>query len=110
MDIFQKTYRRWGNPSAPNIVALFNKLAIDDVLANLSWRNCKNDTVRKRLIELNEIRNSIAHENKVKVAGQETNLPLTKVENYRNFTKAFAGYFEANAMKHLPKRAIAKKK
>lgn len=52
MDIFQKTYRRWGNPSAPNIVALFNKLAIDDVLENLSWRNCKNDTVRKRLIEL----------------------------------------------------------
>ena len=60
---YRRTFRRWGNPSPANIVALFQRIGITDVLDGLSWRNCANQTVRSRLDHLNQIRNGIAHGN-----------------------------------------------
>jgi len=101
-DTYWKQMKNWGNPSADNIKSLFLKIGIVDVLAGLSWQNCDNGLVRRRLNELNQVRNSIAHgADTLKVNGANYTLTLAKVEAFRNFVQAFADRFEERVLDKL---------
>lgn len=99
---FRKSFSRWGNPSADNIKALFQRLGCDDVLGDLCWQNCRPETVRKNLNGLNELRNGIAHGKAVLTVGKKAvSMSLGLVESYRNFAVAFAGRFEDHAKRSV---------
>jgi hypothetical protein len=104
-DTYWKQMKSWGNPSADNIKSLFLRIGIDDVLDGLSWQNCDNESVRCRLTELNQVRNSIAHgADRLKVNGKKYTLTLAKVETFRDFAKVFADHFEKHALDKLQGR------
>lgn len=44
---YNATWDRWGNPSDKNIVALFQRLGVIDVLDGLSWQRQPTDTLKK---------------------------------------------------------------
>ncbi len=44
---YNATWNRWGNPSDKNIVALFQRLGVIDVLDGLSWQRQSTDTLKK---------------------------------------------------------------
>lgn len=99
---YQKSYNRNGNPNPDNMTRLFLRLGIEDVLDGLSWRNCTNETVRRKLNHLNQLRNDIAHGNAVlRVDGREVQLRQSMVTNYRNFAEQFGNRFEAHVMGKL---------
>jgi hypothetical protein len=101
-DSYWKQMKSWGNPSADNIKTLFLKIGIHDVLDGLSWQNCDNKLVRRRLNELNQVRNSIAHgADTLKVNSANYTLTLAKVEAFRNFVQAFADRFEERVLDKL---------
>jgi hypothetical protein len=101
-DTYWKQMKSWGNPSADNITSLFLKIGIDDVLGKLSWQNCDNALVRRRLNELNQVRNSIAHgADTLKVNGKKYTLTLQRVGRFRNFARVFADNFEKHALDKL---------
>ena len=88
---------RWGNPSDSNIVTLFLRLGIPDVLAGLSWQRITNQRIRGNLKLLNEIRNDIAHGNAVlRFNNQPYRLTLPEVLRLRNFVQVFGERFEAH--------------
>ncbi len=99
---YWKQMKGWGNPSADNIMNLFLKIGIHDVLNGLSWQNCKNSLIRSRLNQLNHVRNSIAHgSTALRVNNAEYSLTLAKVKTFRNFAEAFAARFENHVMAKL---------
>jgi hypothetical protein len=58
--------------------------------------------VRRRLNELNQVRNSIAHgADRLKVNGKVYTLTLAGVVTFRNFAEVFADRFEKNALDKL---------
>jgi HEPN superfamily RiboL-PSP-like protein len=102
LEKYRKTFRHWGNPSTENIVTLFGRIGIDDVLSNLSWRNCANSTVRTRLNHLNQIRNAIAHGNReLNVDGRVVSLSLGSVRGYKDFVEKFGARFEAHVIRQI---------
>lgn len=102
LEKYKDTFRRWGNPSARNVTALFARIGIADVLDGVSWPNCANPTVRSRLNHLNEIRNDIAHGARdLRVNGAAISLSLASAVGYRNFAEQFGARFEAHVMRRL---------
>lgn len=94
---YRKSYNRNGNPSPDNIKRLFVRIGIEDVLDGLSWRKCTNETVRRKLDHLNQLRNGIAHGNaQLRVDGHEVQLRQSMVTNYRNFAERFGHRFEGH--------------
>jgi hypothetical protein len=91
-DTYWKQMKSWGNPSADNITSLFLKIGIDDVLGKLSWQNCDNALVRRRLNELNQVRNSIAHgADTLKVDGKKVYIDIGKSRKVSKFCKGVCG-------------------
>ncbi len=85
----------WGNPSDANIKKLFLKIGIPDVMNNLSWQGTKKPVIIKRLDELNQIRNRIAHGGqKLSLNGKPYLLTLAKVVIYKNLVANFGARFE----------------
>jgi RiboL-PSP-HEPN len=99
-ETYRKSFRNWGNPTPDNIERLFSRLGLENPLKELSWRNCTNETLFKRLRELNEMRNRIAHGQKLM-----TGISLTYVEQQRDFVKNFAEHFGPRVRKMLPRKA-----
>jgi hypothetical protein len=104
-ELYLKQMKSWGNPSADNIKSLILRIGIDDVLDGLSWQNCDNESVRCRLTELNQVRNSIAHgADELRVNGKNYTLTLAGVVTFRNFAEVFADRFEKHALDKMQGR------
>jgi hypothetical protein len=99
LDAYRKSFRRWGNPSGENIQRLFQRIGVLSVLDGLSWRNCPNDALIRRLGEINQIRNGIAHGRaQLTLDGQPFSLRLEQVRRYRDFIENFGERFSAHAL------------
>jgi hypothetical protein len=99
---YRTTFNRWGNPNPENLIALFARIGIEDVLDGLSWRNCVNPTVRSRLRNLNQLRNDIAHgHQELKVDGTVVSLSLAHANGYRDFAEQFGVRFENHVTRQL---------
>lgn len=57
----------FGNPHWEKVDALFASLGLPDMTAAIEWRNFKNSQVKERLREYIQLRNQIAHGERVKV-------------------------------------------
>jgi hypothetical protein len=77
------------NPSPQNIKDLFARLGLPDVLATIRWGTLSNDDIRKRLNELVQLRNKIAH-------GQRPSVTSSQLRREVSFARQMA--------KHLDKR------
>jgi hypothetical protein len=77
------------NPSPQNIKDLFARLGLPDVLAAIRWGTLSNDDIRKRLNELVQLRNKIAH-------GQRPSVTSSQLRREVSFARQMA--------KHLDKR------
>lgn len=98
-DAYWKQMKGWGNPSTDNAKALFLKIGVNDIFDGLSWKKCDNVSVRKKLNQLNQIRNSIAHGGAgLRVNNADYALTLHKVKAFRNFADAFGQRFEGHAL------------
>ena len=96
--VFRKSFSRWGNPSDQNVRALFNRLGIGDVLADLSWRGCRRGRVNENLRQLNELRNQIAHGGQyLRWQNRPYSLSLAEAVRLRDFAQRFGDYFPAHA-------------
>jgi hypothetical protein len=93
---YESTYFRWGNPNANNIKRLFQRLGIDNVLEGLSWQKCSTTTIETKLLDLNELRNKIAH-------GDDVTVHLSHVQNLRNFVTVFGSRFARHVRQKLPR-------
>lgn len=105
IDAYRDSYKGWGNPNPDNIKRLFLRLGIEDVLDGLSWRKCKNATVRQKLEHLNQLRNRVAHgETALRIDGNEIRLRQTEVTKYKNFLEQFGARFESHVRGKTPRR------
>lgn len=95
---FGKTWERWGNPSADNIIRLFNRLGCVNVFDGLSWRGMTTANLRGKLNGWNEVRNDIAHGTPLRMAGADFSLTLAKFENWKKVAVQFGNRFEAHAL------------
>ena len=75
--------QRRGNPNWDNITRLFAAIGFADILNAISWRGVSNATLKKRLRELNELRNRIVH-------GQTETVRKRVVVKYSSFVRQFA--------------------
>jgi hypothetical protein len=93
-DSFRKSFRGWGNPSDQNIRLLFNRIGIEDVLRDLSWRGCRRGRVQENLRQLNELRNQIAHgARNLRWKNRPYSLSLVEVTRLTRFAGCFGEYF-----------------
>jgi hypothetical protein len=83
-----------GNPNPENIKRLFFRIGFSDALDSLSWRNSNNATVRRKLDEINQVRNRIAHGQPITVNGQAFRVTRPVVTSWRNFAEQFCGRFD----------------
>jgi hypothetical protein len=91
---YRKSFGRWGNPSDSNIIALFLRLGVTDILADLSWQRITNERIRSNLKQLNELRNQIAHgRRELRWRNQKYSLSLAEAVRLRNFVQTFADRF-----------------
>lgn len=92
---YKDLYSQWGNPSVENMRKHFRRLGIIDVISNLSWRHCDNASVIRKIGNLNQLRNQIAHgRSDLQISGQRYSLTLTKAQSLRNFSQQFGLRFE----------------
>ncbi len=96
---YRNTFFRWGNPSGENVTNLFRRLGVIDVFDGLSWQGTNTSTVKKKLDEINESRNKIAH-------GQEPPqaVSLAQVRKLRDFVEQFGNCFGPHVRSKLPRR------
>ena len=85
---YRATFFRWGNPSGENIKRLFFRIGIPDVIEGLSWQKTDSKVIRRKLDQMNELRNKIAHGAKL-----EATLSLNQVKSYRSFVEQFGVRF-----------------
>jgi hypothetical protein len=91
---YRKSFGRWGNPSDANIVALFLRLGVTDILHSLTWQRITNERIRSNLRQLNELRNQIAHgRRELRWNNQRYSLSLAEAVRLRNFVQTFADRF-----------------
>jgi len=89
----RKQLKRPHTTSTEKIRGAFLVLGVEDVLNDLSWRNCANRTVVTKLDAINQIRNRAAHGNAITLNGQPYALTLQKVRNFRNYSRQFGDRF-----------------
>ena len=94
---YRNTWKMWGNPNPDNIVALFRRIGIDDVLSGLSWPNKANSTLRKNLNTINQLRNKIAHGQEIMVDGKPYSLQLNNITRWRDMSDQFGRRFANHA-------------
>jgi hypothetical protein len=83
IQILTEAAPRRGNPNGDNIKKLFASLGFSDVLADISWQRCSNQTMRTRLKDFNELRNKIVH-------GTSINITKPQVTGYLSSWHALA--------------------
>jgi len=83
-----------GNPNVENITRLFGSLGFSKVLEKIRWQKMKDASVKKKLKEMNELRNRIAH------STSET-VRKVKVDYYLNFVKKFSNKFDEELKKRM---------
>ena len=93
----------WGNPSEENIRGLFLKIGAPDVFDGLSWRKRPTSEVRRKLNELNNVRNQIAHGSRqLRLNNQPYSLNLVRATEFRNFALQFGERFAPHVAVLLP--------
>jgi hypothetical protein len=98
-EAYWKQMKGWGNPSADNIKILFLKIGIPDVISGMSWQKCTQQNVAKKLNELNNIRNQIAHgADKLRLNDKDYSLTLAKVEAFQRFSSSFGERFYIHSL------------
>ena len=95
---YEKTYSRWGNPSAENIISLFRRLAINGVFDGLSWGGQSSDRLKNNLNYLNWIRNGIAHGGEIRIRGEVYNLTTSKLSRFVRVSTTFGQRFEGHVL------------
>lgn len=104
-DRYWNQVKNWGNPSDVNITNLFLRLGAPDVFDGLSWQRAPTAEIKKRLGELNQIRNRIAHGNRqLTLNGQPYTLTLAKVVPFRNLAANLGARFTTHVETLLPQR------
>lgn len=102
-DDYWRQMKNWGNPSDANIKTLFLKIGIPDVFQNLSWQRTNTADIMRKLNEINQIRNRIAHGNrKLALDGSPYSLTLAKVIAYRDLVSNFGVRFEQHIAGLIP--------
>lgn len=102
-DAYWKQMKSWGNPSEQNIKNLFLQIGAPDIFSGLSWQRTPTNEVRRKLGELNQIRNDIAHGSRqLKVNGQPYSLSLRNVVAFTNFAEQFGDRFEPHVAILVP--------
>lgn len=72
-----------GNPNQQNINRLFAGIGFADVVSQVSWQRMSNESVKRNLRELNELRNRIVH-------GTSENVNKSRVRSFYHFVLNFA--------------------
>ena len=93
-EIYKKSWERWGNPSPSNIISLFRRIGIENVLHGLSWRSMSNKSLKENLDKINVIRNQIAHGRRLRYKNNIFNLHSNQVTRWRNICQNFGERFE----------------
>ncbi|USA39754.1 HEPN domain-containing protein [Pelagerythrobacter marinus] len=97
LEDYRSLYDRWGNPGSGNIKTHFRRLGIPDVIDGLSWQKSSSETIKRKLDDLNQLRNGIAHgREQLVIRGSNVSLSLAIVINYRNFVDQFGRRFQAH--------------
>jgi hypothetical protein len=92
---YKDLYSRWGNPSSFNILTHFRRLGSPNIFAGLVWQKSSTETVKRKLDELNQLRNGVAHgREQLHIRGNAISLSLAVVYNYRNFVEQFGQRFQ----------------
>jgi hypothetical protein len=108
--IYRDNFRRWGNPHPDNISRLFRRIGVSDVLANLNWQNCENKTMRRKLNDINEIGNQIAHGAvNLFLNKKRLSLSLLLIERYRRFLGVFGEHFGEHAVQKSGQQAAGQR-
>jgi hypothetical protein len=104
-EAYWKQMKNWGNPSGDNIKNLYLKLGVPNVLETLSWRGLSSSSVIKKLNDLNQIRNQIAHGGRSRLQLKDQNgrqqaysLTLAKVSGFREFAFNFGNRFSRHVL------------
>jgi hypothetical protein len=96
---YEKSFPRWGNPSAENVEKLFLRIGIVNVFEGFVIRGADEAAIRRRLNELNQVRNQIAHGIDVlRLNGAVYRLSLNKADILRKFARRFGDQFERHAL------------
>ena len=93
-EIYKKSWERWGNPSPSNIISLFRRIGIENVLGGLSWRRMSNRSLKENLEKLNIIRNQIAHGRQLRYKNEIFNLQTGQINRWRSICQNFGERFE----------------
>jgi len=100
---YWKQMKSWGNPSDVNIKNLFLKVGVPDVFNGLTWQATTPVRIKRKLYELNRLRNEIAHGNTIlSIDDVAYSLTLAKVVVFRNFTENFAARFPQHVEGLIP--------
>lgn len=101
--LYWNQMKNWGNPSDVNIGNLFLRIGVPDVFDGLSWQRTTTADIKRKLGELNQVRNRIAHGNRnLTLNGAPYSLTLAKVEAYRNLAGSFGQRFAAHVAVLVP--------
>ncbi len=76
----------------------FLRIGIEKAFDGLAWQKCRNETLRRKLREINQIRNRSAHGTALTVDGKEFALTTVKVQNFVDFSRVLG--------KALPKHLL----
>ena len=77
----------FGNPHSERVDGLFASLGLPEMTGDIEWSRCKNKQVKARLKEFIQLRNKIAHGERVRVT--KRNVTVTKA-----FVERLAGKFD----------------
>ncbi|QJD17542.1 HEPN domain-containing protein [Paracoccus sanguinis] len=99
---YRATWSKWGNPSPSNIQSLFLRLGLDDVFDGLQWQRHPTAAMKRKLDEINQVRNCIAHGAALKIGGKPFNLSLSRISSWRASLEQFGKKFPAHALSKFP--------
>lgn len=87
--------REMGNPTPEHIELFFAHVGVDRVLDGVGWRHASNETVRRNLRELVDLRNRIAH------GEPEVRVVWASVDRYRRYVVGAAQKLDEKLRNHL---------
>jgi hypothetical protein len=94
--LMQQAASAFWNPHAHRIDSLFASIGLPGITDGLSWQRCTNRSVKTRLTDYIQLRNSIAH-------GTLVTVHKAKVTSFKRFVEIFAEKFD----EHVGREAAA---
>lgn len=85
---------RNANPHVEIIETMFSGLGIYDLMQNIRWNNCSNNTVRDRLRKYIEERNKIAH-------GTQVGISKGKVVQFKKYVETLADKIDGSVAQKI---------